>query len=310
MNASDDTAEIGGASTRRAFLRSGVAGLVAAGSTAWGLAATTPAAASSRRPPLRLGIRAASLRMVGDFEVIQTAARIPGIRGVELQVTAGVRNLRDWDAVRRYKHESDRWDIRIPSLAGVWDRGVKISSPQAGESLRLSIRAAELLGSGVILVAFFKQDAPDMSREESFAPVVANLQAAAKVAAGSGVILGLENSLSPADNRKLVDLVGHPAVSVYYDLHNMATYGHGAEAIPGVKLLGRERICAVHVKNGNRLIEDPGPIDWPAAFVALNEIGYDGWYVYETQHRSVADCLADTARNNTFLERLLRPAAR
>ncbi len=265
--------------------------------------------APSRQVPLKLGLRAASMRMVGDHAVLQTAAGIPGIRGVELQVTAGNRNLRDWEVVRQYKRASDRWDIRIPSLAGVWDKGVSISSPNAVESLKLSIRAAELLGSGVILAAFFGQNAPDMKRQESYGPVVENLQKSAPFAADAGVTIGLENSLSPADNCKLVDLVGHPAVRVYYDLYNMGTYGHGPEAVPGVKLLGRERICAVHVKNGNNLIEEPGPIDWAAAFAAFNEIGYDGWFTYETEHKGLAACLADTARNNAFLAKHLRMPA-
>ena len=256
--------------------------------------------------PLKLGIRAATMKMVGDSTVIQAAAGIPGIRGVELQVTAGNRNLRNWDVVRQYKRDSDRWGIRIPSVAGIWDNGVNVSSPDAGESIRLSIRAAEILGSGVVLVAFFKENAPDMEREESYGPVVSNLQKAAPAAADAGVILGLESSLSPADHGKLVDLVAHPAVRVYYDLYNMATYGHGAEAVPGVKLLGRERLCAVHVKNGDRLIEQPGPIDWVAAFAAFNDIGYDGWFTYETSHKSLSACLADTALNNAFLTKHLR----
>lgn len=291
---------------RRDFLKSCGLGFAAAGIGSLplpGAAAPLPAA---RRVPLKLGIRAASMKMVGDLKVIQTAAGIRGLHGVELQVTSGTRNLRDWNVVRLYKRESDRWGIRIPSLSGVWDRGVKVSSPNAGESLRRSIRAAELLGSTVILVSFFKEDAPDMNREESYGPVVANLQGVAQVAADAGVVLGLENSLSPADNRRLVDLIDRPAVRVYYDLHNMATYGHGAEAISGVKLLGRERIGAVHVKNGDQLIEQPGPINWPAAFAAFSEIGYDGWFVYETQHKDLADCIADTTRNNEFLARHIR----
>jgi sugar phosphate isomerase/epimerase len=77
-----------------------------------------------------------------------------------------------------------------------------------------------------------------------------------------------------------------------------------------VKLFGRERICAVHVKNGDKLIEEPGPIDWPAAFEAFNEIGYDGWFTYETAHKNTAACLADTVRNNAFLSKHLhRPIA-
>ncbi len=292
--------------TRRAFLRTSAVALAAA--TAGPLsgfgAASSPA--PGRQVPLKLGLRAASLRMVGDGSVIQAAAGIPGIRGVELQVTAGTRNLRDWDVVRQYKRDSDRWDIRIPSLAGIWDKGVGISSPGAAQNLELTIRAAELLGCGVILAAFFKESAPDMSREESYGPIVGMLRKTAAKAADAGVVVGLENSLSPADNRKMVDLVNHPAVRVYYDLYNMATFGHGPEAVPGVKLLGRERICAVHVKNGDNLVEQPGPIDWPAAFAALNEIGYDGWLTYETGHKTTAACLADTARNNAFLAKHVR----
>lgn len=286
---------------RRGFLQT--CALAFAAASAAPLSALGAAAAPSvpRQVPLKLGIRAATMGMVGDLAVLQTAAGIPGISGVELQVVSGAKNLRDLNVVRQYKRESDRWGIRIPSLAGVWDRSVKISSPNAPESLRTSIRAAEMLGSRVILVAFFKQDAPDMSSEASYGPVVTNLKAVADAAADAGVVLGLENSLSPADNKKLVDLIAHPAVGVYYDLHNMATYGHGADAVPGVKLLGRERICAIHVKNGDKLIEEPGPIDWPAAFAACNEIGYDGWYTYETQHANLAACLADTAKNNQFL---------
>jgi sugar phosphate isomerase/epimerase len=240
--------------------------------------------------------------MVGDLDVIKTAARIPGITGVELQATSGKVNLRDWDIVRQYKKEADRWGMRIPSLAGVWDRGINIKSPRADESLAKTIRAAEMLGSNVILLAFFKQNAPDMTREESYGPVVTMLQKTATRAADAGVVMGLENSLSPADNKQLVDFVDHPAVGVYYDPHNMAHYGHGDEAITGIKLLGRKRLSMVHVKNGKLLIEQPGPIDWPATFRALNAIQYDGWYIYETAHTNTAQCLKDTVKNNAFLQ--------
>ncbi|MBI5396042.1 MAG: sugar phosphate isomerase/epimerase [Verrucomicrobia bacterium] len=293
---------------RRTFLKNSV---MLAGATC-GIPCSSgaqPATAAKQPLPLKIGIRAASMKMAGNFDVIRTAAGMPGIMGVELQVTAGSPNLRDWDAVRRYKREADRWAMRIPSLAGVWDRGVEISSPAAAENIRLSIRAAELLGSSALLLAFFKKQAPDMTREDSYGPIVAMLKEVAPRAADAGVALGLENSLSPADNAKLVDLVGHPAVGVYYDLHNMAFYGHGDQAIPGVKLLGRERICAVHVKNDDKLIEEPGPIDWAAAFRTFNAIGYEGWYVYETSHANIEDCIADTQKNNAFMRQHARMSA-
>src|SRR5512133_971826 len=209
--------------TRRAFLQSCAVALAATSVRPSTGFAAVPEPGPVPKVPLKLGLRAASMRMVGDPAVIQTAADIPGISGVELQVTAGGRNLRDWDVVRQYKRDSDRWNVRIPSLAGIWDKGAGMLSPNAGESLKLTVRAAELLGSTVVLVAFFGKGAPDMNVEASYGPVVSTLQKAATIAAEAGVVLGLENSLSPADNAKLVDLVGHSAVRVYYDLYNMAT---------------------------------------------------------------------------------------
>jgi len=289
--------------TRRKFVTTAALGTVAAG---LGRLVDGPAKANSgtdQRIPLKIGIRAASMKMVGDFDVIKTAASIPGLMGVELQATGGKPNLRDEDAVRRYREEAKRWGIQIPSLAGVWDRGAQIHKPSASDSLIKTIRAAHILESSVILLAFFRQNAPDMTKEESYGPVVATLQKTAKYAADAGVVMGLENSLSPADNKKLVDLVDHPAVGVYYDPHNMAYYGHGDQAIPGIKLLGKKRICMVHVKNEKMLLEEPGKIDWVAAFREFNDIQYDGWYIYETGHDSTADCIEDTKKNNALLKK-------
>ena len=292
--------------TRRAWIRTAALGTTAAGLGMHRGRAAEPPGEMRRRIPLKLGIRAASMQMVGDLGVVKAAAGIPGILGVELQTTAGKANLRDWDVVRGYKREADRWGMRISSLAGVWDRGVTIQSPDAAKSLIPTIRAAELLGATVILLAFFRKNAPDMTQEQSYGPVVAMLQKTAKYAADAGVVMGLENSLSPADNKKLVDLVDHPAVGVYYDLHNMAYYGHGDQAIPGIRLLGKKRIAMVHVKNGRDLIQEPGPIDWAAAFRAFNQIQYEGWYVYETAHDNLADCIEDTKKNNAFLKEHVR----
>jgi len=278
--------------------------LLAAGS-----AAALPAASAEEpeRVPLKIGHRASSMKMVGDFDICGVASQVPGLMGVELQVAAGEPNLWDLDAVRRYKREAHRWGIQIPSLSGVWGRGVSIkSSPVAGIQLLKSIRAAELIGARVILVAFFRDRAPDMSDEADYAPVVELLRSAAGPARDAGVVLGLENSLSPADNKKLVDLIAEPNVQVYYDVHNMAFYGHGAEAVPGIALLGKERICQVHVKNGELLIEEPGPIDWRAAFAAFNEIGYEGWYVFESSHSSRNQLIASTTRNIEFLRQQCR----
>ena len=259
-------------------------------------------ALGQQRAPLKFGHRAAAMKMVGDFDIFRVARQIPGLAGVELQIAAGDPNLWDLDAVRRYKREAYNWGIQIPSLSGVWSKGVSIkSSPVAGVELLKAIRAAELIGSSVILVAFFRDRCPDMNDEASYGPVVQLLKAAAPRARDAGVVLGLENSLSPADNVKLVDLIGEPNVKIYYDVHNMAFYSYRAEAVPGIKLLGKDRICQVHVKNEERLIEADGPIDWRAAFENFKTIGYDGWYVFESRHSSREQLISATTRNIEFV---------
>ncbi|MPY88257.1 MAG: TIM barrel protein [Luteitalea sp.] len=294
--------------SRRSFVKTAVwssttVGLGTVGLPAWSDAACVNDGATI---PLKIGHRAASMKMVGNLGVFKLARQIPGLSGVELQVAAGQPNLRDWDTVRRYKQEAHRWGMMVPSLAGVWDRGVSIKSATAKANLTQSIRAAEMLGASVLLIAFFGDHAPDMNDEASFAPVVELLKDVARPAADAGVILGLESSLSPAENVRLVDLVDSPNVKVYYDIHNMAHYGYGDQAVPGIELLGKERICMVHVKNEDRLIEERGKVDWRAAFETLNEIGYSGWYVFESQHTDQCQLVDTTTRNIQFLKKVCR----
>jgi sugar phosphate isomerase/epimerase len=96
-------------------------------------------------------------------------------------------------------------------------------------------------------------------------------------------------------------LIGEPNVLVYYDLDNMEFYGHKGLAVPGIELLGRERICQIHVKNEERLIEQPGRVDWRAAFRALQRIGYTGWYVLESGHPTREHLLRTTETNISFM---------
>ena len=169
-----------------------------------------------------------------------------------------------------------------------------------------SIRAAELIGAHVILVAFFRDRCPAMNDESSYGPVVDLLRAAAGPARDAGVVLGLENSLSPADNLKLVDLVAEDNVKVYYDLDNVEFYGHTKLSVPGIRLLGKDRICQVHVKNEERLIAERGRVDWRAAFDEFNAIGYDGWYVFESRHTGPDQIVEATVKNIVFLQQRCR----
>jgi len=267
----------------------------------------------SSQLPYKIGIRQASLRnpkdssknMVANFDTFKVARDIPGITGIELQIASGRPNMRDLSVARSYKAEAHRWGLNIPSTAGVWSHPAW--GPHSGLDLLDSIRATEILGARVMLVAFFGKNAPDMTDEKSYGPIVSVLREVAPRAEEAGVVMGLENSLSPKENMELVDRIDHPCVKVYYDLDNMYHYGHGKDAIAGIRLLGLERIAAVHVKNRGRVLQDRWRINWVEAFHALTEIGYDGWLVFESEHKSHQQCREMTQQNIAFIKEHFTP---
>ena len=158
-----------------------------------------------------------------------------------------------------------------------------------------------------MLVAFFGKNAPNMADKQSYEPVVSILKEVAPRAEEAGIILGLENSLSPKDNKDLVDRVDHPAVKVYYDPENMYQFGHPDQAVPGIALLGPERITAVHLKNKGRALTDAWRVDWVAALRSLTEMRYDGWLIFESEHKSHQECKETTRQNIAFIKEHFSP---
>ncbi len=252
--------------------------------------------------PLPIGHRQASIIKQPGPAVFELASRIPGISGVELQVHFQKTTLWDRETLLAYKRGAENAGLLIPSLAGVWTGGASLMQPgPAEEMLRKSVQVAEALKARVVLVAAFQKNCPSMDQEESYGPVVAMLQNVAPAAAGAGVALGLETSLAPADDKKLIDLVANPAVKVYYDADNVERFGHTGASVSGYSVLGPSRIAQIHLKNETRLLEEPGRVNWSEALKAIRRIGYTGWLVFETSHSGPEQCIEATAKNIAFV---------
>jgi sugar phosphate isomerase/epimerase len=251
--------------------------------------------------PLKFGHRQANMVKAPGPGVFELARRIPGLSGVELQMIWKGQDLSERNTALDYKREANRWAMEVPSVAGIWKRGDSIFNSSLAENTVLgAIRSAELLGASVILMALFKPNCPEMEEEGSAEPVVSLFRKLAPKAAEAGVTLGLETSLSPADDKKLIDMVGHQNVKIYYDATNVET-NHPGQSVPGIELLG-PRIIQCHLKNQDRLLnQQPSKVDWAAALKAYRRIGYNGWYVFETAHSSSEQCVEATQRNIQFV---------
>lgn len=255
--------------------------------------------------PLRFAHRQATLAAVPGDSVFEVASQIPGLSGVELQMIWKGTDLSTRDTGLNYKRAANRWGIKIPSIAGVWRPGASILKPKEAElALADAIRTAEMLGASTILVAMYGANCPSMQEKSSYEPVVSLLQRMATSAENAGVVLGLETSLAPADELKLHQLIDRPvAVGSYYDIGNEETY-HPGDGPAGIRLLGK-LIVQAHLqvlKNEPLLLGDkPAHVDWDATFKAYRDIGYSGWFVFESRHAEPEQLIAVTAKNIAFV---------
>jgi sugar phosphate isomerase/epimerase len=275
--------------------------------------ASIPAAAAAIRRigavPVapRFGHRQANMVDEPRPGVFDLARRIPGLSGVELQVQYKGTTLWDKETLLGYKRAAEASRLEIPSLAGIWPQGKNLWSPEAGEIIRKSIDSARKLGASTILVVCLEANCPRIEDEKSYGPVVALLQECAGPARDAGVTLAMETSLTPVDDRRLIEMVNRPAVRLYYDLDNVERY-HAGAAIPGTEILGTSLIRQVHLKNEKKLLAEEGRVNWAAAVRGLAKIGYSGWFVFETGHTGPQQCIEATANNIEFVKRNLAAA--
>jgi sugar phosphate isomerase/epimerase len=240
---------------------------------------------------------------VSSPAVYEMAASIPGLSGIEVQTVRS--KLWERENVLAYKKESNKWGIRTASMGGTLPGGQSITVPgPAEESLRKTINAAEILGASTVMVAGFRETCPKMNDEASYGPTVEMLKRLGPVAEDAGITLALLLSLNVEEHIKLMDLVGHPAVRIYWDGTGTESMVHNGEGVKGFEVLG-DRIYQIHMKNGNKLMEEPNVsnVDWTKGWPAIRKLNFQGWYIFETGHASPEACIEDTKRNIAWIKK-------
>lgn len=277
-------------STRRQFLQAAAAagGLAA-------LARWTPA----------LGAETADIR-IGSCMLDMEKAKQVGLDGVELRVgdAADTLEIAQPEVRGRYKHQMEQTGLVVSSLMmGLLNSYPLASDPRAPKWLEQSIDAAKDLGAGVVLVAFFGKGSlleGDQLKRADVDIVVERLKAVAPRAEESGVILGIENTLSAAQNAEILDRIGSPAARVYYDVGNTTNQGYD---VPVEIRFLKERIAIFHFKDNPHYLGE-GKVQFGPIAEAIHDIGYKGWIVLETTSPS-KDPVADARRNAAFTRKVL-----
>ena len=300
---------------RNFFERTGVA--IAASS------AVASLSACSKAPPpyvgaAGIGICDWNLGPMCDPEQIPKA-REANLEGIQVSVGRAPEDipLREHSVRERYLELGRQHEVTFHSIAagGLLNDFALATEPRSAVWVIDAIEAAVALGASNVLMAFFgngdlrfKDAAGEFVNqsdgefasyqldEEKVTSVVNTLKEIVPRTQDTGVALGLENTITAAQNLEIIDRVGSEWLQIYYDVGNSTGNGYD---VPGeLRTIGNSRLCEVHLKDWNTplLGSADGMVNMPAVAAVLDEIGYDKWLVLETSGRE-DQFLEDTRAN-------------
>ena len=288
--------------TRRDTLR--VLGCGAAAAALWPRERLL-AYAASKGVKFKVGVTDWNLKLEGKPEAVELAKRI-GFDGVQISIGKGTDRLPLGDPAlqKTYLAESKRVGLPLASLClEVLHRNYLKSDPLGQRWVADAIPVARAMGVKVILLPFFGKGALETQAEKDRVGDV--LREVAPAAEKTGVILGLEDTISARDNVAIMERAKSPAVLTYYDVGNSTK--NGFNVVEEIRWLGAERICEMHLKDNPHYLGQ-GTIDFPAVVDALADIGFAQWAELETESPS-GSVEKDMATNLAYIRGVMAKRA-
>ena len=271
---------------RRMILRTAAA--------AGGLALASPFAplfADEARRRFKIGACEWSLRKSDPSSLV--VAKQIGLEGVLVNMgsVGDDMHLRQPAVQQAYLEASKRTGVAISSLALAELNNVPLKSdPRAEAWLTDSVAVMKALNLKIVLVAAFAKGEL-LGDQAGIDHTVEVLKRCAPGAEKAGVIFGLENYLSAAENLEILRRVGSPAVQVYYDVGNSTDKGY--DIYKEIRML-KGKVCEFHAKDGDFMLGH-GRIDFQKVREAMDDIQFSGWIHIEAAapHELIADYQTD-----------------
>jgi L-ribulose-5-phosphate 3-epimerase len=275
--------------SRRQFVLSAAA--VSAGSLMPSVVRAAPASPAIRVGTCMMGFEQAKLAGFDGVEVRE------GGSGDTLDIAAPA-------TLKRYQEQMKQTGLPATSIMmGLFNASPLATEPRAVSWMKQGIEAAKELKAKTILLAFFgKGDLLEKGalKEAEFKAAAERIKTVAPAAKEAGVTLAVESFLNADQLLRMLDLINHESVGIYYDVYNTGKtkkYDSPAEIR---KLKGR--IAQVHYKNGSQYLDADKP-HFEGVTAALKEIGYTGWITLETSSPT-KNIVEDGKRNAAFVRGL------
>jgi L-ribulose-5-phosphate 3-epimerase len=110
--------------------------------------------------------------------------------------------------------------------------------------------------------------------------VVRRLQIAGKMAAASGVVIGIETALDAKGELKLLKDIGSPAIKSYFNFSNALK--NGRDLSKELEILGRKNIIQIHCTDDDGVwLQDNTRLDMKKVKKTLDKMKWSGWLVIE-----------------------------
>lgn len=195
-----------------------------------------------------------------------------------------------------YSDAAEQAGVRIVAVAPGRLNELGLTSPAGSENARscegsitVAIRAAAHLGAPLIYLPSFVNG--EIRDEDGMRRTAEVMRAACDLAADHGVSVATENTLSAADNLRLLAMVDRPNAQVLLDTQNPALWGHDVAAY--VESLWPYLASQVHVKDGRdgqmgNAALGTGQAGFAATAATMKAHGFDGMLISENDYSGEA----------------------
>jgi L-ribulose-5-phosphate 3-epimerase len=279
------------------FTRRGWLGTIA-------VAGLTSPAVFAAREKLRIGVTDWNLELGADPQAVPLAAQL-GFEGVQIsfgrKLVDNKMPVDNPEIIARYLELSKQCGIPIDGTCvdRLHDNGLK-SDKLAPKWVLDSIRLTKELHSKVLLLPFFGKWALTNQAEMDYTGDA--LRDLAPEAEKAGVILGIEDTISAADNWRMIERARSKNVLVYYDVGNSTEAGF--DIVKEIRWLGKERICQFHLKDNPNYLGE-GKIEFAPVMHTIRDMGYSGYANLETDaHPQTLE--ADMRRNLMYIRHVMQ----
>jgi sugar phosphate isomerase/epimerase len=137
--------------------------------------------------------------------------------------------------------------------------------------------------------------------------VIERLKMASEMAEASEVVIGIETAYNAAEEAKLIDEIGSPAIKSYFNFANALQ--NGRDLISEIKTLGKERICQIHCTDEDGVwLENNERLNMPEVKEVLDDMGWSGWLVIERSRdaNNTRDVVGNFSANTKFLKSIFQ----